>query len=111
MPSPHLSARFLRELPPDPPFPGSCLCLARLSDLARIFVLAAAGLFYKPTFHCERPCHNRYPLNTLSDSKELFRSSILDPKKVVIVAKGEYRKTEINGTYDALSIVCPSLEE
>ena len=83
MPSPQLPAPLLREMPPDPPFPQSSLRLAQLSDLARISVVPAAGIFYSRVFHYERPRHNRYPPDTLSEFKKLFRSAILRPKKVV----------------------------
>ncbi len=52
-------------------------------------VVAASSFSYLPVSLYERPRHNIYPLDTLPDFEELFRSVILDPKKVVIVAEGE----------------------
>ncbi len=94
-----------------PPPPLGRLRLAKLSDVPRIAVVAAAGFWHSPVFQYERPRFNRYPYDTLASYRREYQQAILDPKTAVLVIEDEYRKDEVSHAYDALSIVYPTLHE
>lgn len=85
--------------------------LARLSDVPRMAIAAAAGFWHSPVFQYERPHSNRYPNDTLASYRRLYQQAILDPKSVVLVVEDGYRKDEVTNAYDALSIVYPPLQD
>ncbi len=87
------------------------LRLAKLSDVPRIAVVAAAGFWHSPVFQYERPGFNRYPFDTLASYGREYQQAILDPETAVLVIEDEYRKDEVSLAYDALSIVYPTLHE
>lgn len=84
---------------------------AKLSDMPRTAVVAAAGFRQSPVFEYQRPHFNRYPQDTLASYERQYQQAILDPKTAVIVIEDEYRKDEVSLVYDALSIIYPFLHE
>lgn len=92
------------------PFPNlGSLRFARLSDVPRIGVVAAAGFHSSPVFRFERLHHNRYPRDTLASYRAYYEKEILDPNTVVLVSEACYKKNEVKDVYDALSVIYPSL--
>ncbi|KAF1963006.1 hypothetical protein CC80DRAFT_487429 [Byssothecium circinans] len=83
-----------------PPFDG--LRLATLDDLARIATVAAAGFFHSPSFQFQRRYHAEYPDDTLSSYWTQYRTSILDPACVVLVAEDTLNENERAHVYEAL---------
>jgi hypothetical protein len=49
-----------------PLLPFDNVRLATLTDLPRIAVVAAAGFFWSPTFHFQRPFHAQFSEDTVS---------------------------------------------
>ncbi len=94
-----------------PPPPLGRLRLAKLSDVPRIAVVAAAGFCHSPVFKYERPHFNRYPYDTLASYRKEYHQAIIDPKTVVLVIEDDYKKDEVTRAYDALSIVYPSFHK
>lgn len=95
-----------------PPAPGfGSLRLARLSDLPRIGVLAAAGFYHSNFFPYERPFANDYPSDTLASYRNMYRTAILDPSLVVLVAEDTLNKSETSSVYDALAKVYPPWDD
>ena len=97
-------------IPTQPPPLGS-LRPAKLSDVPRIAIVAAAGFWHSSVFRFERPHFNRYPRDTLASYRSLYRQAILDPDSIVLVIEDNYNKDEVKKVYDALSIVYPALEK
>lgn len=91
--------------PPPPPSFTPNLRLAQLSDLPRIGLVAAAGFHSSGVFQLERPGYNRYPRDTVASYRSHYRTAILDPDVVVLVAVGTYKQGEVDEVYDALSVV------
>jgi hypothetical protein len=83
-----------------PPFEG--VRLATLDDLSRIATVAAAGFFHSPTFQYQRLYHAEYPDDTLSSYSAQYKTSILDPATVVLVAEDIVKPTEGAYVYEAL---------
>lgn len=81
------------------------LRLARLSDLPRIGVVAAAGFYSSPVFQFERPHFNRYPRDTIASYRSEYQEAILNPDVVVLVAVAKYKTDEVEKVYDALSVI------
>jgi hypothetical protein len=96
--------------PPAPPFTGA-LRLARLADVPRIGVVAAASFFHSSWFHYERPHFDQYPRDTLSRYHDSFRNAILDPDSVVVVAEDSLDRAEAGHVYGALAEAYPPFEE
>ena len=96
--------------PAAPPFTGA-LRLARLADVPRISVVAAASFFHSSWFGYERPYFNQYPQDTLSSYRNSFRNAILDPDSVVVVVEDTLDRAEASHVYGALAAVYPSFEE
>jgi hypothetical protein len=83
-----------------PSFDG--LRLATLEDLPRIATVAAAGFFHSPTFQFQRRRYAEYPDDTLFSYWEDYRTSILDPECVVLVAVDALVDVEESQVYSAL---------
>lgn len=79
--------------------------LARLFDLPRIGVVAAAGFYSSPVFKFERPYFNRYPRDTIANYRSEYQKAILDPDVAVLVAVAKQKKNEVDSVYDALSVI------
>lgn len=79
--------------------------------MPRIAVITAAGFWHSPVFQYERPGFNRYPFDTLASYGREYQQAILDPETTVLVIEDEYRKDEVSLTYNALSIIYPTLHE
>lgn len=107
----HHCRRQLPKMTLAPLPPLGHLRLAKLSDVPRIAIVAAAGFWNSPVFRYERPHFNRYPYDTLASYRREYQQAILDPKTAVLVIEDEYRKDEVRPVYDALSIVYPTLHE
>lgn len=95
------------------------LRLAKLSDLSRISVVAAAGFYNSPVFQFERPLFNRYPRDTIANYRCEYQKAILDPEFAVLVAIAKYKNNEVESVYDALSVIydevlgseCPGVQD
>ncbi|KAJ8120053.1 hypothetical protein ONZ43_g3140 [Nemania bipapillata] len=96
--------------PPTPPFPGT-VRLAKLADIPRIGVVAAASFYHSSWFGYERPHYEKYPFDTLSSYRDSFRKAIQDPDSVVLVVEDSLDQTESQQVYDALAKVYPPFEE
>jgi len=95
-------------VPPIPSF--GALRLARLADLSRISVVAAAGFFYSSWWPYERLYANSYPNDTLASYRNMYRKAIFDPNVVVLVVEDSLDKNEIDSVYDSLAKVYPDWE-
>lgn len=96
--------------PVAPPFTGA-LRLARLTDVSRIGVIAAASLFHSPWFAYVRPHYDKYPEDTMSSYRDSFRKAILDPDSIVLVVEDDLDRSESQHVYEALAGAYPPLEE
>lgn len=101
----HLSAlndndRLCNMSLPVPPY--GRLRLARLADLPRIGVVAAAAFFHSTYFPYARPFYSQYPNDTIASYRAEYREGMLDPTKVVLVALDDYKENEVDFVYDAL---------
>lgn len=92
--------------PPAPPFSGT-VRLAKLADIPRIGVVAAASFYHSSWFKYQRPYHEQYPLDTLSSYRDSFRKAILNHDSVVLVAEDTLDPNESRQVYDALAKVYP----
>ncbi len=84
--------------PMSPPLP-STVRLARLTDLPRISLVAAASFFYSPIFQYTRPHCDAYPLHafpmdTMATERSKFQEAILDPMRVVLVVEAAFDPDE-----------------
>lgn len=75
---------------------------ARLSDLPRIALVAAASFFHSSFFPFTRPFYSKYPGDTVASYCAEYRECILNPKKVVLVALHDYKENEADDVDDAL---------
>ena len=89
----------------NPSIPSDRLRPARLFDLPRIGVVAAAGFYSSPVFKFERPCFNRYPRDTIANYRSEYQKAILDPDVAVMVAVAQHKENEIDSVYDALCVI------
>jgi len=96
--------------PQAPPFKGA-LRLARLSDIPRIGVVAAASFYHSSWFHYERPYFEKYPYDTLSSYRSSFGTAILDSDSVVLVVEDNLNTAEASNVYEALAGVYPAFDE
>ncbi|KAF2017330.1 hypothetical protein BU24DRAFT_343565 [Aaosphaeria arxii CBS 175.79] len=78
--------------------------LARLSDLPRIAVVAAAGFYHSPTFRFQRPLHNihNWSQDTVLSYWNEYREEIHDPASVVLVVEDNRVETEQDHAFEAL---------
>lgn len=76
--------------------------LARVADLPRISLVAAAGFFHSPVFQYQRVFYADFPSSTVASYHSQYLSEILDPNAVVYVAEDEYDPSESGHTYEAL---------
>jgi hypothetical protein len=83
-----------------PPFEN--IRLATLEDLPRIATIAAAGFFWSPTFHYQRPRYAQYPEDTLSSYWRAYQSDLENPATVVLVAEDVSKQAEKDCVYQAL---------
>lgn len=88
--------------PPAPAFKGA-LRLARLSDIPRIGVVAAASFYHSSWSVYERLYYESYPLDTLSSYRSSFRRAVLEPDSVVLVVEDDLDRSEAARVYDALT--------
>ena len=102
--------RLSKMTPAQSPPLGS-LRPAKLSDVPRIAIVAAAGFWHSSVFSFERPRFNRYPRDTLASYRSLYQQAILDPDSAVLVVEDDFQEDEVKEVYDALSIVYPPLEK
>ncbi|KAI1123612.1 hypothetical protein F5Y10DRAFT_280787 [Nemania abortiva] len=96
--------------PPAPPFSGT-VRLAKLADIPRIGVVAAASFYHSSWFKYERPYYEKYPFDTLSSYRDSFRKAIRDPDSIVLVVEDALDQNESQQVYDALAKVYPPFEE
>ena len=83
------------------------LRLARLADLPRIGFVAAAGFFHSTFFPYARPFYQDYPTDTVASYRAEYREAILNPTKVVLVARDDYKENEEDFVYGALKKIYP----
>ncbi|KAI0109471.1 hypothetical protein GGR51DRAFT_558161 [Nemania sp. FL0031] len=96
--------------PPAPPFAGT-VRLAKLADIPRIGVVAAASFYHSSWFQYERPYYEKYPFDTLSSYRDSFRKAIQDPDSVVLVVEDSLDQNESQHVYDALAKAYPPFKE
>ena len=94
------------SLPTSPP---SNVRLARLADLDRISVVAAASFYHSPIFQYKTPFFSGNATDTLAGERDKFREAILDPKRAAIVIEGELDPDESLRTYQSLRKLYPTL--
>jgi hypothetical protein len=63
------------------------LRLATSDDLQRLGLVAAAGFYYSPVFHYERPHHKSYPQDTFLSYEEQFGTALNSGDFVIVVAE------------------------
>ncbi|KAF2676405.1 hypothetical protein K458DRAFT_322048 [Lentithecium fluviatile CBS 122367] len=83
------------------------LRLAKLADLRRIGLVAAAGFYHSTFFPYARPFFADYPTDTAASYRAEYQEGILDPKKLVLVALDDYKENEIDSVYEALKQIYP----
>jgi hypothetical protein len=83
--------------------------LARLSDIPRIGLVAAAAFYHSPVFQYQRPDHDKYSYDTLASYRAEFASAILDPLSVVLVKETKHNNSESGSVYEALANIYPDL--
>lgn len=81
---------------------------ARLDDLGRIALVAAAGFYYSPVFHYQRPYYDAFPEDTIASYQAEYESVMLDPNSIVLVAEQVPDANETDKAYKALQRLCPS---
>lgn len=82
--------------------------LARLDELDRIALVAAAGFFHSPVFHFQRPHYDAFPEDTVASYQAEYEAAMLDPNSIVLVAEQIPDKNETNKVYEALQRLGPS---
>ncbi|OCK94192.1 uncharacterized protein K441DRAFT_696669 [Cenococcum geophilum 1.58] len=82
--------------------------LARLDELDRIALVAAAGFFHSPVFHFQRPHYDAFPEDTVASYQAEYEAAMLDPNSIVLVAEQIPDKNETNRVYKALQRLSPS---
>lgn len=78
------------------------LRLAKLSDLPRIGLVAAAGFFHSQVFLYERPDFAKYPRDTVASYRAEYQSLILSSNSIVLVAEDRHKVNEADAVYEAL---------
>jgi hypothetical protein len=84
----------------EPSLPG--IRVARPSDLPRIGLVAASGFYHSPVFQYQRPYHAHFPEDTLCSYLEEYRTALLAPDCIVIVAEDVSTSSESDYIYPAL---------
>lgn len=87
------------------------LRLARLSDLPRIGIVAAAGFYRSPVFQYQRPYHDLFVHDTVSNYKGAYLRSIWDPNSIVLVVEDTMDWNEADHVHAALRKAYPTLED
>ena len=87
--------------------PMGRLRLARLSDIDRIGLIAAASFYHSTFFPYSRPLYQCFPRDTIAKYRAEYRAGILDPNEVVLVAVDEFNTAEVDFVYDALKSAYP----
>ena len=82
--------------------------LARLDELDRIALVAAAGFFHSPVFHFQRPHYDAFPEDTVASYQAEYEAAMLDPNSIVLVAEQIPDENETNKVYKALQRLGPS---
>ncbi|KAK3115467.1 hypothetical protein LTR53_005169 [Teratosphaeriaceae sp. CCFEE 6253] len=91
-----------------PPTPAlRSLRLARLSDLTRIGVVAAAGFYHSSWWGYDRPFADKFVNDTLASYRHMYQSCIIDPSVIVLVAEDDLNKSEAEAVYGALADAYP----
>ena len=90
--------------------PMGRLRLARLSDVDRIGLVAAAAFYHSTFFPYSRPLYKDFPRDTIASYRAEYQAGVLDPDQVVLVAVDEFIQNEIDFVYDALKSVYPKGE-
>jgi hypothetical protein len=92
-----------------PPAPVlGTLRLARLADLTRLGVVAAAGFYHSSMWSYERPFAADYVNDTLASYRNMYQRGIVDPNIIVLVAEDHLNKAEVESVYGPLADVYPS---
>ena len=91
------------------PMPSS-VRLARLNDLDRICLVAAASFYHSPLFQYRKPFYDGHSIDTLDSEREKFRGAILDPNRVAIVVEGDLDPDESLRVYRSLKRLYPTLD-
>lgn len=78
--------------PPCPTLPS--LRLAAAGDVIRMADLSVLGFKDSEIFRYERPRYEEFPLDSVASFANLYRSQLLDPRGVVIVAEDWQRPDE-----------------
>lgn len=91
------SAMVRAEFPEYPMFHS--LRLASASDVGRMAELSVLGFKDSEIFKYERPNYDEYPQDTLAGVRNMYRSQLLHPRAVVIVAEDCYCDDEVASEY------------
>jgi hypothetical protein len=76
--------------------------LAKLEDLARISIVAAAAFFWSPTFRFQRPHYRDFPADTVASYAIEYEKAIRDPACVVLIVEDVLEPDEAEHVYEAL---------
>lgn len=74
--------------------PLGSLRLATAADIPRLAHLSVLGFKDSEIFRFERPCYDRFPEDAVASFANIYRSRLLDPRAVVIVAEDWQRSDE-----------------
>ena len=87
---------MIRETyPPYPPL-GRSLRLATAADIPRMADLSVLGFRDSEIFRFERPRYNEFPQDAVASFANTYRSQLLDPQVVVIVAEDLRESNELS---------------
>lgn len=81
-----------KSFPPYPTLPS--LRLAAAADITRMAELSVLGFKDSEIFRYERPRYKDFPKDAIASFANLYRSQLLDPRTVVIVAEDWQRPDE-----------------
>ena len=80
--------------PKYPPLPA--LRLATAADIKRMAEVSVLGFKDSEIFRFERPRYEEFPKDAVASFANIYRSQLLDPRSVVIVAEDWYRSDEVS---------------
>jgi len=81
------------NFPSYPSLEGS-LRLATAADIPRLADISVLGFKDSEIFRFERPLYDQYPQDAVASFANLYRSQLLDPLAVVIVAEDHQKLDE-----------------
>ena len=83
---------------------------AKLSEIPRMAIVAAAGFFHSEVLKYQRPLYAKFAADTVKNFYNFFLREIRNPNSIVLVVEDSFEKDERDWVYDALKDIYPSME-